>query len=483
MGKEIYDLRSFIQKLDEEGELARVKTEVDWKYELGAVVRKVFGPPPGPALLFENIKDYDTSVFTGGLHTLRRVAIALGLEPDIDETSLIKEYTRRIEKPLNPTIVKNGPCKENKLFGDNVDVLKFPVPWWAERDGGRYIGTWHQVVVKDPDTDWVNVGTHRMMVHEGNVCSIQYPPFQHTGIIFSKFRKMNRPMPVAITIGNDPVAMIVSAAPFPAGVSEWTMAGALRSRPIELVKCETVDLEVPAYSEIVLEGEVPLDEQRQEGPFAEHTGFYGAGVRPLPVVRLKCITHRNNPIFRGTTLGRPITEDSRVTSINMGAQAPAMYSAAGLPGVNAVHFPPGGDPWFCGIVSLTKSYPSHALDAGRLLLSSKVGKFTKLVIVVDDDIDIYNFDQVLWALNTRFQAGRDLYVTHTESGSRLDPSVSLEYIGFTDKMIMDATWPTTPDFPPREDWDGMRDPPEVKTSEEMKRLVEKRWKEYRINMA
>jgi len=376
--------------------------------------------------------------------------------------------------------VKDGPCKENKYFDDDVDLLKFPIPLWGEKDGGRYIGTWHQVVTKDPETGWTNVGTHRMMVHERNICGIQFTPFQHIALMYAKYEKMNRPMPVAVSIGNDPVAILVSASPFPAGVNEWTMAGALRGRPLELVKGETVDLEVPSHSEIVLEGEILPSERRTEGPFGEHTGYYGAGVRPLPIMKVKCITHRNNPILRGAALGRPVTEESQITSINLASHALAMYKAAGFLGVSQVSFPAGGDPWFSAIVAIKKTYPSHGLDAGRLLLSSKVGKFTKLVIVVDDDINVFDLNQVLWAVNVRLQAGRDIYITHNESGSRLDPSVQHQSIGITDKMIMDATWTTTPDFPPRDDWGGEVHPPEVATSEELRSQVEKRWKEYGI---
>jgi UbiD family decarboxylase len=480
MAEGIYDLNSFIKRLEKEGELARVKAKVDWKYELGAIARKVYGPPPGPALLFENVKDYDMPVFTGGLQTVRRIAIALDLDPKIDGASLIKEYARRLEHPIYPVILENGPCKENKLFDGQVDLLKFPVPWWSEKDGGRYIGTWHQVVTKDPETGWTNVGTNRMMIHERNICGIQFPRFQHIALMYSKYEKMNQPMPIAVSIGNDPVAILASSSPFPAGVNEWTMAGALRGQPFELVKAETVDLEVPAHSQIVLEGEIPPFERKAEGPFGEHTGYYGGGIVALPIVKVKCVTHRNNPIFRGTAMGRPVTEESRITSVNLAAHAMALYRSVGFPGVCAVNFPAGGDPWFCAIISLTKTYPSHGLDAARLLLSTKVGKFAKLVIVVDDDIDVYNFDQVLWAVNIRFQAGRDISLTRGESGSRLDPSVPHEHIGFTDKMIMDATWPSTPDFQPRQEWEGNTHPPEVTTSPELEDLIERRWKEYGI---
>lgn len=480
MAKEIYDLRSFIKRLDEAGELVRVKAEVDWKYELGAVARRVFGPPPGPALLFEKVKGYTTPVFVGGVHTIRRIAIALGLDPATDEAAVLKEYIRRLDHPLEPVLVKNGPCKENKYLGKEVNVLKFPVPWWNEQDGGRYIGTWHQVVTKDPETGWTNVGTYRMMVHEPNLCGIQFSPFQHIGQMFTKYQRMKRPMPVAISIGNDPVAMFVSASPFPEGINEWTMAGALRGKPLELVKGETVDLEIPAHSEIVLEGEIPPDEVRMEGPFGEHTGFYGAGIRPLPIVKINCITHRDNPIFRGSALGKPVTEQNRVSWLAVVTQVWQVFKAAGFPGVTAVNSHAGGDPEYSAVVAINKSYASQGLDAGRLVLSSKVGKIMKHVIVVDDDINIFDLNDVLWAINTRVQAGRDIYITQNESGSRLDPSQPFAAIGFTDKMIIDATWSMTPDYPSREEWGGATHPPLIQPSQKLQKFIEKRWSEYGI---
>ncbi len=482
MAEGVYDLRSFIQKLDEAGELARIKAEVDWKYELGGIALKCVGAKAGPALLFENIKGYKTPVFTGGLLTFKRIAIALGIDPKSSEDAILKAAAKRYETPFKPRVVKTGPCKENKLVGKDVDVLKFPVPWWTEKDGGRYIGTWHQVIAKDPESDWVNVGTYRMMVHDANTLGIQYSPFQHIAMLHNKYKQLNKPMPVAITIGNDPVCPLVSITPFPAGVSEWDMAGALKGKPLEVVKGETVDLNVPAYAEIVLEGEIPVSEKRAEGPFGEHTGFYGGGKRPLPVVKITCITHRNDPIFRGSILGKPITEDHSCLSFALAAQALTMYATTGFPGVTAVNCPAGGDPDFCAIVAIKKSYPSHGLDAGRFLLSGKGGKIIKHVIVTDDDINVFDLNELLWAMNTRFQASRQVYITRNESGSRLDPSVPFEWMGITDKMIMDTTWPTTPDFPPRPEWDGAIHPPEVKMGDKLAVFVEKRWPEYGIKL-
>ncbi len=481
MTKSIYDLRTFITRLEEEGELARVKVEVDWKYELGAIARKAYGPPARPALLFEKVKDYNTPVFTGGLHTFRRLAIALGYDPGLDENSIIRRYVESLGKPVKPVLVKEGPCKENKYFGKEVNVLKFPVPWWAEKDGGRYIGTFHQIITKDPETGWTNVGTYRMMVHEGDVCGIQLSPFQHAGMMWSKYKKMNQPMPIAVVIGNDPVASIVGGSPFPAGVNEWEMVGAVREKPVELVRCETVDLEVPAHAEIILEGEVNLTDMRQEGPFGEHTGYYGGGVRELPTVKINCITHRDNPIFRGTAVGVPVTEQTRLSGFAWATCAWLVYKQAGFPGVVSINCPAGSDPELCAIISINKSYASQALDAGRLFLSNKVGKQMKHVIVVDDDINIFDLSQVLWAINTRMQASRDIYITQNESGSRLDPSVPRDSIGYTDKMIIDATWNTTHLFPPRPEWGGNVFPPVVATSPQMLEYINKRWPEYGID--
>jgi UbiD family decarboxylase len=481
MANEINDLRSFIGRLEEEGELARVKTEVDWKYELGGIALKSLGPPAKKALLFENIKGYQTPLFTNGLLTVKRLAIGLGFDPGIEESSLVHLVAGRLGKPIKPVMVERGPCKENKYSGRDVDIFKFPIPWWTERDGGRYLGTWHQVIAKDPESGWTNVGTYRIMAHESNLMGIQYSPFQHIALIQNKYRKLNKPMPVAVTIGTEPACMLVSITPLPAEVNEWDIAGALRQKPLEVVRCETVDLEVPATSEIVIEGEIPLNETRMEGPFGEHTGFYGGGQRPLPVIRVNCVTHRNDPILRGSVLGKPVTEDHRCLSLTLSAQALAMYKAAGFQGVTAVNCPAGGDPDFCAVVSLKKSYASQGLDAGRLLLSGKGGKIIKHVIVTDDDVNVFDLNEVLWAVNTRMQPARQVYITRNEVGSRLDPSVPFDWLGITDKMIIDATWQTTPDFQPRPEWDGAIHPPEVKMSEDLAKYVEKRWLEYGID--
>lgn len=475
----INDLRSFIAALEQEGELARVQVEVDWNLEIGAIVERNFRNK-GPSLLFENVRGHKMPFFVGGLQTLRRIAIALEMDPDSTEEKIVLEYRERIKRPLKPKLVKAGACKEQILKGGEVDLLQYPAPLWNELDGGRYIGTWHSVVVKDPEIGWQNVGMHRMMIQNSNTCGIMFGPFQHIALIYQKYENLGRPLPVAIAIGNDPVCPIVSCASFAAGVSEWEMAGALRKAPLEVVRCETADLEVPANSEIVLEGEIPLFERREEGPFGEHTGFYGGGSTKKTFVQVKCITQRKDPILRGTLEGIPVVEDHQVTSINHSALAMKLFEDVGVSGVRAVNFPACGDPWLSAIISLKKNYHSQALDAARVLMGSKIGRVLKHVFVVDEDVNPFNLEEVFYAINTRFQAGRDLLVTRNETGSLLDPSVPFEQKGFTDKMILDATWPMTHEFKSRKEWGGLNRPPMVRVSPKIREIVEKRWETYGI---
>jgi UbiD family decarboxylase len=475
----IHDVRSFITALEKEGELARVKVEVDWHLEIGAIVEKNFRER-GPALFFERVKDSKMPLFVGGLHTPKRIAIALEMNPDSCEEEIAREYWKRIKTPLKPKRMKTGPCKEEILKGNDVDLFSYPAPLWNELDGGRYFGTWHSVVTKDPETGWQNVGMYRMMIHDSKTCGIMFAPFQHIGLIYQKYEELGKPMPVAICIGNDPVCPMVSCAPFGTGVDEWDMAGALRKIPLQVIKGETVDLEVPAYSEIVLEGEIPPYERMEEGPFGEHTGFYGGGKTKKTFFRVNCITQRRHPFFRGSLEGIPVVEDHQVTSINHAALALKLFEEVGIPGVRSVNFPACGDPWLSAIISLKKNYHGQSLDAAKVLMGSKIGRFVKHVFVVDEDVNPFQLEEVLYAVNTRFQAGKDLIVTKNESGSLLDPSVPFEQKGVTDKMILDATWSMTYEHQPREEWSGLTHPPMVKVSKSIKERVEKRWASYGI---
>ncbi|MBI2960800.1 MAG: UbiD family decarboxylase, partial [Betaproteobacteria bacterium] len=270
------DLRDWISALEAAGQLGRVKAEIDWKYEFAQIVRRTWDTcgDASPALLFENIKDYKApkpnKIFVGSFRSWYRTAMMLGLDPNTATRSLLLTTLQdRIKNQANvipPRIVKTGPVKENVITGDKVDMTIFPVPFFGERDGGRFIGTMHTVITRDPDSGWMNCGTYRMMMHNGQETGIQMDPAnQHIGQHFYKYVERNEPMPVAIVIGQEPALTFKGASPTLEPVSEFDVAGAIRGEAIEVVKCETNDLYVPANAEIVLEGTIHPKERKLEG--------------------------------------------------------------------------------------------------------------------------------------------------------------------------------------------------------------------------
>lgn len=406
-------LRGFIDQLFRYDEIAVVNEEVDTDLEIGAITRRTFDLQ-GPALLFTNIKGYPPTYrfFTGMVSTYRRYAIALGLDPQTPLKNIIREYYERIKHPIPPEEVNSGPCKENKMVGDDVDLLSFPVPKWNPKDGGKYIGTFGCVITKDPETGWVNMGVYRMMIHDRRSTGMFIVPAQHIGYHFSKYRRLNKPMPVAVAIGVDPVVVLAACGRFPFNVNELTMAGALGKQPVRVVKCETVDLEVPADSEIVLEGYVEPGKTKPEGPFGEYIGYYAGGVQERPVFEVKCITYRNNPINTGTLEGKPIVEDHIIMSIgNSALSRRALIDELGIPGVVDIAYHPWSPSNHLVVIATDGNpYPGHDKHVASALWGTKVGAGADWVIIVNKDIDITNLNEVIWAMCTRCKPDRDITI-------------------------------------------------------------------------
>ena len=275
-----YDLREYIDKLEETGDVVYVNQEVDWNLEAGAIMRRS-NETLAPAPFFQDIKGYPQGYRLLGapMATFRRFAIAMGMEPDTPYQDFLVEFEKRMKNPIKPVLVSDGPCKENKLFGEDIDVLKFPVPLIHEGDGGRYIGTWHISATKDPDSEWVNWGMYRLMVHDKDTLGGLMVPTQHIGMILNKYEAKNKPMEIAIAIGTEPVTAIIGTCGVPTAINEMDVIGGFRGAPLEVVKCETVDLVAPATSEIVIEGEVLPNQRMEEGPFGEYTGYQAGGKR------------------------------------------------------------------------------------------------------------------------------------------------------------------------------------------------------------
>lgn len=470
------NLREFIDILEKAGKLRRILDEVDWRYEVSGWIRKTDDlRPRGPALLFEKLRGYSShyKITTGLIGSYGRFAMALDLPTVTSPLEIVNVFRNRIKTPIPPVTVSEGPCQENTDSGDNINLLKFPVPWWHPRDGGRYIGTWHGVILKDLHTGIRNVGMHRMQVFDGNHTGIGMLPMAHISHHFSQRQRIGKPLEVAIVIGADETVPIVAGTGFPPDVDELGLAGALRQEPIQLVKCKTVDLEVPANAEIVIEGIVSPTERHLEGPFGEWAGYHAGGVRLRPLLTVTAITHRHQPILRGCLLGKPVTEDQFLYSIGMAAEALRMFESHGPEGVIAVNCPPEGVALASAIVQMRPRYVGHSWNAGRTLISSRVGSHLKTIVLVDDDIDPYDLGQVWWAINTRVQGSRDIEVLRFSTEPRSDPSVPRQNAEFGDKIIIDATKKLDHPYNPIY---GSHWAPVCMPEEEVMDLVELRWK-------
>ncbi len=276
-------------------------------------------------------------------------------------------------------------------------------------------------------------------------------------------------MPVAISIGHDELISVCSAEAFPFEISEYEIAGGLRKSPVKLVDCETVDLKVPALSQLIIEGEIPPDEKRLEGPFGEWTGYYGGEPEERPVIKVKCITHKKDPIFRGAYLSTPPCENHTLWALTKSAMIKQYLMDSGFSGIKNVYLHPNTGATLIAI-AIEQLYPQHGRDVGEAVMASKYAQYSKIVVVTNDDIDITNLGELLWAIHWRSQPD-EWVVLRNKPGSVLDPSVPFEWRGFNSKIIIDCTWPWNPKFPPREEWDNKWYPPKIEPDPEIKKMI------------
>jgi len=460
-------MRDFIEQAEAEGMLHRIKAEVDWDLELSHIA-KLNEEKQGPALLFENVKDYDSPVITSVCTTTQRLALIMDMPRESTLVDIMREWVDKNENKIPPKWVDSGPCKENIMMGDDVDLFKFPAPKFYPLDGGRFFGTAHFVITKDPDTDWVNLGTYRLQLLDKNHLGTQFIKGKHSDIMLKKYQALKKPMPVAAVVGCDPLLFLMGAARLSAFDSEYDFAGSIRGEGIEVVRAETNDLPVPATAEIVVEGEVDADKFMEEGPFGEYTGYYsGVGTDPRNFIDVKCVTHRNNPIFWGTTVGRAVTDTHMTMALTYGATLWQQLVAMKIPGIKAVYCPPEGSGRFLAIISMKQMYPGHADQMLTAAISTEMGAYgLKTVIVVDEDIDPWDIPRVMYALSFRFQPNRSQVIKRGRS-TPLDPSLPINAREITGRLLLDATIP----------YDWKEKPIPIELDPEIVRKVEARWSE------
>lgn len=444
MGHKYYkDNREFMNALKEYNDLVTIEQEVDWDMEMGAIVRRVC-EKRAPAPYFKKIKDYpEFEAFGAPLATYKRLAIAMGMKPEATVAEISDEYVRRTTGTgIKPVLIdpKNAPCKEIIWRGKEVDLFQLPAPMVHGGDGGRYLATWHIVVTKDPDTGAVNWGMYRQMIFDEQTMVGPLLPFSDAGKVFyTKFVPKNKPMPFATVIGMDPLAGIAGCAPAPISEDEFT--GMLMGEPVEVVKCETCDLEVPAHSEIVLEGEVLPNIQIPEAPFGEYTGYRTSPREPRTVYRVKAITMRRRPLLTVSNMGMPTDEGQLLRSFSLGLEMRKLLRDQGIP-ITGVYMLPESTHHMV-VVGVKVTYSNVASQIANLVFGSKLSPWFHMVVVVDEDVDIYNKDEVIHALSTKCHPIRGIRKYEHAVGTPLYPFADPEDRKWSRgaQVLFDCTFP------------------------------------------
>ncbi len=420
------DLRSWIDQARKLGEVRDV-AGATWEEEIGMATELLHLSDSAPAVLFDKIPGYPKGYrvltnFFGG----KRMNMTLGFPTELSRVELSNEFNKAFQeaKLMTYEFVKDGPILENVQRGDKVNVLSFPVPFWHENDGGRYIGTGSYDITQDPDEGWVNLGTYRVMVHDEKSVGFYISPGKHGRIHRDKYMARNQPMPVAVVVGNEPLLFLMACNEVPYGISEYEFAGALQGKPYPVIRGEVTGLPIPANAEIVLEGFVDPKKRRREGPFGEWTGYYASDVRDEPVLDIKAIYHRNNPILLGCPPNRPPDELARYRAVIRSGLLKQELEKAGLSGIKAVWAHEAGSSRMLLVIGIEQRYGGHATQVGHVASQCHVGAYAgKYVIVVDDDIDVSNLEEVIWAMLTRSDPATSIDIIHNTWSSALDPRI------------------------------------------------------------
>lgn len=442
-------LREFLARLEAEGQLLRVQGEVMPEPDLSAAGRAAPNLENGPAILFENVKGYHNQVALNVHGSWANHALMLDLPKDTPVKDQFFELSRRWDKyPVMVKKLASGPVKEN-IIKNNINLFDVLSLFRVNRyDGGFYISK-ALVVTRDiedvANDDTQNVGIYRLQVKGRDLLGIQALPFHDIGIHLRKAEELNEPLPVAICIGNDPTLTFMASTPIAYNQSEYAFAGALRGEPVELVKSEGGNLDIPAYAEIVLEGHILPRVRSIEGPFGEFPGSY-SGARLQAEIKIHTITHRTNPIFENLYLGIPWTEIDYLMALNTSIPLYRQIkeSMPEVVAVNAMYTHGIGT-----IISTKSRFGGYGKAVAMRLLSTPHGMpYAKIIIVVDEFVDPFNLPQVMWALTTRVRPDKDVVLIPNAPGMPLDPSSDPP--GMHTKLIIDATTPVPPDSIARE---------------------------------
>ncbi len=421
--EKIHDLRSFLKVLKDNNQIITINKEINIKWELGSILATL-ERMEGEAIYFSKIKGYSIPVVGGLLASHKRIALAL--ECKIDQIS--EKLENALSNPIKPIVVNNPSFMENVLIGEQVNLNKIPIPIHAPKDGGPFI-TAGVTVSKDFNNKRQNLSFQRLHIKSNNKTGIMINEWRHLKEFLDKAETANKPLPIAVVVGVDPTIMIAAGIRYEGDETE--IAGGIRGRAIEIAKCHSCDIYVPANAEFVIEGEIIPKVREEEGPLAEFTGHYG-NISESPVFKIKAICYRNNPIWQTLNGGS-------FEHINLGNVLPRepllkKFTTYVSKNVKNVYIPPYGS-GFLAIISLEKKNPGEAKNVAMAAMTSHVN--IKNVIIVDPDVDIYNPAEIMWALSTRVDPKKDIFYIPYSQGHELDPASDER--GVQTKMGIDAT--------------------------------------------
>jgi 4-hydroxy-3-polyprenylbenzoate decarboxylase len=474
------DLREFVDFLEAKKELVRIKTEVDPVLEVTEITDRI-SKKGGPALLFEKVKGSQCPIAINLFGSYRRMAWALGLE-DFNAigqrfSSLLKvdlelKLRQKVEALFDlyklstsrPKEVKKAPCQEIVKDKD-FSLFDYPILKTWPDDGGRFI-TLPLVVTKDPESGKQNLGMYRMQVYDEKSTGMHWHTHHDGAVNFRKTSKLGKRTEVAVALGGDPITIFSATAPLPYGIEELFFAGYLRGKPVEVVKAKTVDLLVPARAEIILEGYVEAGDEKIEGPFGDHTGYYSAAAN-YPVFHVTCITQRKDPIYPATIVGKPPMEDCYMGKATERMFLP--FIRMQFPEVVDMNLPIEGVFHNCALISIKKAFPMHAQKMINAIWGLGQMMFTKFVFIFDEEVDVQNTSEAAWKAFNNVDPARDIIITEGPLDV-LDHSAPRPIYGA--KMGIDATKKWKEEGYQRE-W-----PEEIQMSAEIKKLVDNKWKEY-----
>jgi UbiD family decarboxylase len=442
---DFHDLRTFIDRVEELGELRRIRG-AHWDLEIGGITEVAQHRINGPAVLFDDVRDYPSGyrILVNSMGSANRTALALGLETGQSYGDLLRQWRGRASaiKPIPPRFVDDGPVLENVDRGDAVNLLKFPTPLWHAEDGGRYIGTGSFDVTIDPVDNWLNLGCYRVVVHDEKRLGFYISPGKHGRIMRDRYFAEGKPMPVVMSFGHDPRLFLAASVEVPYGVSEYDYVGGILGQPLDVIKGPITGLPIPAQAEIVVEGFAHPTDTTAEGPFGEWTGYYGSDQRAEPVLQVEAVYHRNQPIMLGSPPGKPPTEHTAYRSLMRSAILWEQMEKAGVPDVTGVWcHEPGGARLFVA-VSIRQRYPGHARQALHMAAMCHAGAYLgRYVVVVDEDVDVTDLQDVVWAMCTRSDPARSVDTIQRAWSGPLDPAIHPDHKGFNSRLLIDACRP------------------------------------------